>query len=110
MSRFLEFYNNYIARLKLNKYCLVIIIFIIIISTIGDSNFYNRYMYDNKIRELEKEIKYYQKEIEHSQNKLYDIQLNRWLLEQYIREEYLMKKPNEDIYIIIDKWINISEQ
>ena len=59
MSRIKDFYNNYLA--KINAYWLVIIVFLVLTLTLGDSSLYKRYTYDQKIRSLEKEIKHYQK-------------------------------------------------
>ena len=62
-----------------------------------------RYTYDEKIRSLEKEIKHYQKEIEINSKKLNDLHTDKEGLERFAREEYFMKKPNEDVYIIKNK-------
>jgi len=59
-------------------------------------------MYDEKIRMLEKDIKYYQKEIEINRNKLDDLNTSKERLERFAREEYYMKEENEDIFIIVD--------
>jgi cell division protein FtsL len=101
MSQLKDFYNKYLS--KLNKYWLVIIVFLIITFTVGDSNLYKRYSYDEKIRELELEIKFYRKEIEANQKKLDDLSTNKERLERFVREEFFMKKANEDIFIIVDK-------
>ena len=69
----------------------------------GDSSLYKRYTYDEKIRSLEKEIKHYQKEIEINSKKLNDLHTDKEGLERFAREEYFMKKPNEDVYIIKNK-------
>ena len=66
----------------------------------GDSNLYMRYKYDEKIRDLEKEIKYYQEEIETNQEKLNNLHTDKEGLERFAREEYFMKKEDEDIFII----------
>ena len=69
----------------------------------GDSSLYKRYTYDEKIRSLEKEIKHYQKEIEINSKKLNDLHTDKEGLERFAREEYFMKKPNEDVFIIKNK-------
>ncbi len=101
MSRIKDFYTKYLS--KINKYWLVTIIFLVLTLTAGDSNLYKRYQYDEKIRELEKEIKFYKEEIEVNSQKLHDLHTNKDGLERFAREQYYMKKPNEDIYIIVDK-------
>ena len=101
MSLLKKIYTQYLSRL--NKYWLVVIAFLIITFFVGDSNLYKRYSYDEKIRVLENEIKYYQKEIEINRKKLDDIHTSKERLERFAREEYFMKKPDEDVFIILDK-------
>ena len=82
---------------------MVIILFLIITFVVGDSNLYKRYSYDEKIRQLEDEIKAYKKEIEENRKKLEDLHTSQERLERFAREEYFMKKPDEDVFIIMDK-------
>ena len=98
MSRLIDFYKKHLAGL--NKYWLVTIIFFAVIFFIGDSNLYNRYKYDEKIRTLENDINRYKKEIEQNKKKIQELQTDKIGLEQFAREEYFMKKENEDIFII----------
>ena len=65
-----------------------------------DSNLYKRYLYDEKIRSLQKEIKFFQKEIETNRKKLEDLHTDKEGLERFAREEYFMKRSNEDVFII----------
>ena len=101
MSRIKDFYNKYLSRI--NAYWLVTIVFFALTFVMGDSSLYKRYTYDEKIRSLEKEIKHYQKEIEINSKKLNDLHTDKEGLERFAREEYFMKKQNEDVYIIKNK-------
>lgn len=101
MSRIKDLYNKYLSRI--NAYWLVTIVFFALTFVMGDSSLYKRYTYDEKIRSLEKEIKHYQKEIEINSKKLNDLHTDKEGLERFAREEYFMKKPNEDVYIIKNK-------
>ena len=101
MSRIKDFYNKYLSRI--NAYWLVTIVFFALTFVMGDSSLYKRCTYDEKIRSLEKEIKHYQKEIEINSKKLNDLHTDKEGLERFAREEYFMKKPNEDVYIIKNK-------
>jgi len=98
MSKIVDFYKEHIAGI--NKYWLVTILFLAVTLLIGDSNLFNRIKYDNKIRYLESEINRYKKEIEQSKKKLREFQTDKEGLERFAREEYLMKKEDEDIFII----------
>ena len=98
LKRIKAFYNQYLAWI--NAYWFVTIAFLIVTLTVGDSSLYKRYTYDEKIRSLEREIEHYQKEIEVNSKKLNDLHTDKEGLERFAREEYLMKRANEDIFII----------
>jgi cell division protein FtsB len=78
------------------KYALVIAFSLLSTFGWGDANLVRRYSYDEKIRDLDKEI-------ENSRKKINDLRSNRKWLEQYAREEYFMKRENEDVFIIVEK-------
>lgn len=101
MSRLKDFYDRYLSRI--NKYWLVTILFLGLTFTAGDSNLYKRYVYIKKVQELEKEIKQYKEEIEINTKKLNDLRTDKEGLERFAREEYLMKKADEDVFIIKEK-------
>ena len=87
---------------RVNAYVVVVAFFLFITFVVGDSNLYKRYTYDEKIRRLAREIRHYTKEIETDRQKLDDIRTNREYLERYAREEFYMKRANEDVFIIED--------
>ncbi|MDR2388970.1 MAG: septum formation initiator family protein [Tannerellaceae bacterium] len=98
MFRAKEIYTQYLSRI--NAYGIVVIGFIALTFVAGDSNLYKHYIYTKKIYELEKEIRQSRDEIEANRKKLKDFHTNKEGLERFAREEYLMKKPNEDLFII----------
>ncbi len=61
-----------------------------------------RLEYDRKIHNLKREISFYKKEIEDTKLKTTELQTNDLNLEKFAREQYLMKKADEDIFIIED--------
>lgn len=88
---------------RVNKYWLVVLFFLGLTFTTGDSSLYQRYKYDEKIRHLENEIKFFQNELKINSQKLHDLNNNKDGLERFAREEYLMKKDDEDLFIIKTK-------
>jgi len=86
---------------RINKYYLTAGIFFVLTFCIGDSTLYKRYLYDKKISELEKEIETYQKEKETNEAKLKALYSDDESLERFAREEFLMTKPNEELFIIV---------
>ena len=97
MSRIKEFYIKYLSWI--NAYWLVTIVFLIVTFTVGDSSLYKRYTYDEKIRGLEKEIKTLPKGDRDQQQEIKRLHTDKEGLERFAREEYFMKRSNEDVLL-----------
>jgi len=76
---------------------LVIIAFAFFVS---ESNVFARVGYDNKIRELNGQIEYYRNQTEQDKQKLKELESDKDHIEKFARENYLMKKENEDVFIV----------
>ncbi|MDR0768925.1 MAG: septum formation initiator family protein [Dysgonamonadaceae bacterium] len=98
MKKLIEFCNKY--RKKVNKYNIAIIVFIIATFFVGDSTLLKRISYERQIKQLNSEIEYYTREKEKNQEKLDAIKTSEESLEKYAREQYLMTKPDEELFII----------
>ncbi|MGB3949126.1 MAG: septum formation initiator family protein [Bacteroidia bacterium] len=57
----------------------------------------------DKVRQLEKERDYFANEIEIINNQVKELTTNPEALERFAREEYLMKRDNEDIFVIVEQ-------
>jgi cell division protein FtsB len=57
----------------------------------------------SKIHHLKAEKTYYEKQTELATEQLKELQTNPANLEKFVREKYLMKKDNEDVYVIVDQ-------
>lgn len=79
---------------------LAMIVIILFAFFITDSSIFARLGYDAKIRELNGQIEYYRDQIERDKIQLEQINSNKDDIEKFAREKYLMKKENEDIFII----------
>lgn len=55
------------------------------------------------LKQLEKDRVYYLEQIKTDSARLQELRTNDKNLEKFAREQYLMKKDNEDIFIVIDK-------
>ena len=56
-----------------------------------------------KLRELEQETTFYQAEIRDVQTARREVLGNDRLREKFAREKYLMRKPTEDVFVIVDE-------
>lgn len=54
-----------------------------------------------KLRGLEKDRDYIKKEIKVIEKDIKDLSTDREHLEKFAREKYLMKKENEDVFVIV---------
>jgi hypothetical protein len=56
-----------------------------------------------KLRELDREITFYKDQIKTVQTERREVLGNDQLREKYAREKYLMKKPTEDVFVVVDE-------
>lgn len=86
-----------------NRYILAMIIFGIWMLFFDRNSMINQYRLLSTLHNLNIEKTYYQTEILQDSAALVKLQNSKVELERYAREKYLMKRDNEDIYIIIDE-------
>ena len=89
-----------IKRILFNKYLLVLVVFAVIITFLSEHNLISRWKTDRNIAQLEQEIKFHENEIVANKQKLSDLQSSNENIEKYAREQFLMKKDDEEIFII----------
>jgi cell division protein FtsB len=86
-----------------NKYFLVLLVFLIWVTFIDKNNLISQYQDRQVLYELDKEKRYYQIEIQTTQDKLNELKTDNRSIEKFAREKYLMKKENEEIWLVVDK-------
>lgn len=86
-----------------HKYWIVILVFGVIIGILDENSMIRRIGYAREIIRLQDEIEQYRAEYEENTRRLNELTTNPEAIEQIAREKYLMKKPNEDIYVFDDK-------
>jgi len=78
--------------------------FFLLWMTFFDSNdIYSQYMLTKKLNNLEQEKVYYEEKIVEVKEDREELLSDEALLEKFARENYLMKKPAEDIYVIVEE-------
>jgi len=83
-----------------NKYLLTFIVFLAWMLFFDNHNLLDRGSYYREIIILKQQKEYYQKKIQADKARLNELRTNAANLEKFAREQYLMKKDNEDIYLI----------
>jgi len=84
-----------------NKYLLTVIIFIVWLLLFDSNNLIGRYKEMKELNKMKSDREYYIKKIEVDKRKLYELKTDNHNLEKFAREQYRMKRPDEDLYIIL---------
>lgn len=86
-----------------NFYFLIGAFFLIWMVFIDANDFYSQYKKRRKLSDLEKEKEYYIQMIKEVEKDREELLSNDKLLEKFAREKYLMKKPTEDLFVIVQE-------
>jgi cell division protein DivIC len=98
--KFLKSIFNYVITRYTKVQLLIILVIVVFAFLISESNIFARIGYDAQIMELNDQIEYYRNKTTEDKQKLEQLQLDKDQIEKFVRENYLMKKENEDVYII----------
>lgn len=97
---------KYIPNCLKNKYLLTLIVCSVWMIFFDHNDVFTQLDRKKELREIEQSSRYYTNEIEKSKKALTDLQTSPAALEKLAREKYLMKKDNEDIYVVEDSTKN----
>lgn len=88
---------GYIAR---HKYLITLILGIFLVGIVDENSFRSLAIYQIRIQELQAQIDEYQKQFDGDSIRLHILLNDPKGAERIARERYLMKRPNEDIFIM----------
>lgn len=91
-----------LVELLKNKYFLISSVFIVWMLFFDRNDILSQYDYDKQVKKLEEEKEFYNKEIAKVEKDLDELTTNKEKLEKFARERYLMKRDNEDIFVIVE--------
>ena len=94
-----KLHKNKIISFFSNTYIIILTIFIVWMLFFDENSYLNHREFNEEIEELEQTIKFYKEEITKDKKIIESLQ-DSLQLERFARETYLLKKENEDIYII----------
>lgn len=81
------------------KYLITLLAFGVIIVFLDENSIIRRLGYYREESLLRSEIEKYRKEYEENTERLNELDIDSGAIERIAREKYLMKKPNEDIFV-----------
>lgn len=97
-----QFQRTKAGRALKNKFVLTAVLFIIWLLIFDQNNLSERRKSSTEYQQLVEERAYYLKKIEEDRKRINELKTNTDNLEKFAREQYLMKKDNEDIFVIVD--------
>lgn len=86
-----------------NKFFLVTVGLIVWLLFFDKNDLFTQMDLIQKRNKLKAERDYYIEEIKKNKHALLELETNKKSLEIFAREKYLMKKDNEDVYVIVKK-------
>ncbi len=92
-------FSNILHVAMRHKYLITLAVFAVVIGLVDDNNLLYRAQLSRKESVLRSEIKKYRSEYEESTRLLNGLNTDSTSIERIAREKYLMKKPDEDIFV-----------
>ncbi|MBI9069793.1 MAG: septum formation initiator family protein [Salinivirgaceae bacterium] len=86
-----------------NKFVLTLLIFGVWILLFDQNNLLDRFYEMKSLKALVEEKAYYSNKIQEDQRRMNELESNKDDLEKFAREQYLMKKDNEDVFVVVEK-------
>jgi cell division protein FtsB len=105
-SDWLKFARKYI----LNKYTITVFFFLVWMIFFDKTSFLVIHEINGEIDKYEEQLTYYKSEYEKNDKFYKKLMNNKDEKEKYARENYFMKKPNEEIFILVADSTNITKK
>ena len=84
-----------------NKYIAALIGFTILMLFIDHNDIFMQLDRRRQLNDLLASKRFYEQQIEQTKKNLSDLQNNSAALERYAREKYLLKRDNEDLFLVV---------
>lgn len=95
----LNYFKQALVVLR-NKFVLTIVVFIVWLTFFDRYNLIDMIGISTDIKKMENEKQYYQERIKQDSTRIQELSTNNENLEKFAREQYLMKKSDEVIFIV----------
>ena len=90
-----------LVKILRNKYIAALTGFIILMLFIDHNDIFVQLDRRRQLNELLASKRFYEQQIEQTKKNLSDLQNNSAALERYAREKFLLKKDNEDLFVVV---------
>ena len=99
---------NHIPFWLKNKYFISLTTFAVILLFLDKNDLFTQIARKRELKDLELSKQYYTRQISSEHKELEQLKNDPAILEKYAREKYLMKRDNEDLFIIPQKPENLN--
>lgn len=89
------------VRIVKNKYLITLLVFGAWMLFFDNNNFFYTQRLAKEVKEKEKEKAYYEEENKKALEQLHELSSDQIKLEKFARENYQMKRDDEDVYFIL---------
>jgi cell division protein FtsB len=96
-------FKRLMLRVLRDKYMLTLLVFVVWITFFDSNNLVDRFVNMRELYQLKKDKEYFRERIDQDRSKLEELRTDKENLEKFARERYLMKKPDEDVFVIVSK-------
>ena len=91
---------NVIPPFFKQKYMLTGLVFVFWLSFIDSNNFFQQWESMRELHKMKEVREYYKNKVQENSDMLHELKTNPEVLERYAREEYLMKRTDEDLFLV----------
>ncbi len=84
-------------------YFIITLLFVLWMLVFDRNDVFTQYKMRAKLKQLESERDYYLEKISEVEKDKSELFSSSQLIEKFAREKYLMKKPTEDVYIVVEE-------
>ncbi len=97
----LNLHKGKVTGLLKNKYFMIFLAFFTWMLFFDNNDIISQIQLRVKLSEYKNKKEYYQQEIAEVKKEQHELLTNQASLEKFAREKYMMKKDNEDLYVIV---------
>ena len=101
---------NFLIRIFRNKYFITTLAFLVWITVFDKNNLISQFELTQTLNNLKQQKEYYIREIRSDKKTTIELKTNQNNLERFAREKCLMKKDNEDLFLIVPAKTQEKEQ
>jgi cell division protein FtsB len=92
---------GYIPHRLRNRYGVAVLALIVWITFFDQSDAWTTFKNQRELSRMEEQKDWYRAEIDRTKEQLHELSSDKELLEKFARERYLMKRENEDIFVLV---------